>query len=143
MGKIIPQIAALALLPSLFGGTDTFAQTIQLSSTAPEDVDADSRAAMSDTVNDPRIAQALAGHKGTWKWVVPPSKMNGAYDNHDPIGVAVGKLIPADCSINWTDPDTHKLFCFTSATSMIYFLNAPKGNTARADKSWHALKGMS
>ncbi len=50
MGKIIPQIAALALLPSLFGGTDTFAQTIQLSSTAPEDVDADSRAAMSDTV---------------------------------------------------------------------------------------------
>ena len=98
---------------------------------------------MSDTVNDPRITQSLAGEKGIWKWVVPPKKMNGAYENHDPIGVAVGKLIPADCEINYTDPDTHRLFCFTSATSMVYFLNEPKGNTARADKGWRALRGTS
>lgn len=143
MGKIIPQIAALALFTSLFGGTVTFAQTAQWSPTAPEDVDADSKAAMSDTVNDPRIFQSQAGEKGIWKWVVPPKKMNGAYENHDPIGVADGKLIPADCEINYTDPDTHRLFCFTSATSMVYFLNAPKGNTARADKGWHALRGTS
>lgn len=96
---------------------------------------------MEDTVHDPRIAAARKSGVGTWKWVVPPVKMKGAYNDHDPIGVAVGKLIPADCSINWTDPDTHKLFCFTSATSMVYFLNAPKANTARADKGWRALKG--
>jgi hypothetical protein len=143
--KIVPQIASLTIFACLFAGTDAFAQMAVLNSnsTAPEDVDADSRAAMSDTVNDPRIVQSQAGEKGIWKWVVPPKKMKGAYENHDPIGVADGKLIPADCEINYTDPDTHRLFCFTSATSMVYFLNAPKGNTARADKGWRSLKGTS
>jgi hypothetical protein len=108
---------------------------------APSDPDQASNKDMADTVHDPRLTAAQKAGAGTWKWVVPPVKMKGAYDDHDPIGVAIGKLIPADCSINWTDPDTHKLFCFTSATSMVYFLDAPKANTARADKGWHALKG--
>lgn len=98
---------------------------------------------MADTVNDPRIAAAHKSGMGTWKWVVPPVKMKGGFDDHDPIGLAAGKLIPADCSINWTDPDTHKLYCFTSATSLIYFLDAPHMNLARAEKGWHALKGPS
>jgi hypothetical protein len=143
MAKNFSRIATLAVFTSLFAGTVALAQTVVLSSRAPEDVEADSKAAMRDTVNDPRIAQSLTSEKGIWKWVVPPKKMNGAYENHDPIGVAAGKLIPADCEINYTDPDTHRLFCFTSATSMVYFLNAPKGNTARADKGWRALRGTS
>ena len=49
---------------------------------------------MSDTVNDPRITQSLAGEKGIWRWVVPPEDGQRC-KNHDPIGVAVGKLIPA------------------------------------------------
>ena len=108
---------------------------------APIDPDRASQKDMADTVHDPRLEAARKAGVGTWKWVVPPVKMKGAYNDHDPIGVAIGKLIPADCSINWTDPDTHRLFCFTSATSMVYFLDAPKTNTARADKGWHALKG--
>jgi hypothetical protein len=90
---------------------------------------------------DPRAVHALSDHMGIWKAVVPPVKMPGAFDDHDPIGVAAGKLIPADCSINWTDPDTHKLYCFTSATSLVYFLTAPHTNIGRATKSWLKLMG--
>ena len=96
---------------------------------------------MADTIQDPRIAKSLKSGMGIWKWVVPPVKMKGGFDDHDPIGLAAGKLIPADCSINWTDPDTHKLYCFTSATSLVYFLDAPHTNLARAEKAWKALKG--
>ncbi len=85
---------------------------------------------------DPRIAPAHAAQMGIWKAVVPPVKMKGAFDDHDPIGLAAGKQIPADCSINWTNPDTHKLYCFSSATSLVYFLNAPHTNIARATKRW-------
>ena len=80
-------------------------------------------------------------HKGIWKWVVPPVKMNGMFDDHDPIGLVAGKLIPADCAFNWTDPDTHKLYCFTTATSLVYFLNAPQKYLAEAERNWRALKG--
>lgn len=79
--------------------------------------------------------------KGIWKWVVPPVRMNGAFDDHDPIGLVAGKLIPADCAFNWTDPDTHRLYCFTSATSLVYFLNSPQTYLPEAEKSWRALKG--
>lgn len=42
---------------------------------------------MNVTVKDPRIGKALAGHKGVWKWVVPPVKMAGGFDDHDPIAL--------------------------------------------------------
>ncbi len=93
------------------------------------------------TPQDPRAAASEAAGTGIWKAVVPPVKMKGAFDDNDPIGLAAGNMIPADCSINWTDPDTHKLYCFSSATSLVYFLNAPKANTARATKGWLELKG--
>lgn len=88
------------------------------------------------------VAASQAAGTGIWKAVVPPVKMKGAFDDNDPIGLAAGELIPADCSINWTDPDTHKLYCFSSATSLVYFLYAPKANTARAEKAWRGLKRM-
>jgi hypothetical protein len=78
---------------------------------------------------------------GIWKAVVPPVKMKGTFDNHDPIGLVAGKLLPADCSLNWTDPDTHKLYCFTSATSLVCFLDSPQTYLAQAEKNWRALKG--
>jgi len=64
-----------------------------------------------------------------------------AFDNDDPIGLVAGKRIPADCSINWTDPDTHKLYCFASATSLVYFLDAPQTYLTEAEKSWRTLQG--
>jgi hypothetical protein len=113
----------------------------QPASDAPTVDQLNSAAALKDTVHDPRIAKSRASDAGIWKSAVPPVKMKGAFDDNDPIGVAVGKKIPADCSINWTDPDTHKLYCFSSATSLVYFLYAPKANTARAEKGWRELKG--
>lgn len=85
-------------------------------------------------------AAAMAGHEGIWKAAVPPVKMNGAFDDHDPIGLVAGKLIPADCSLNWTDPDTHKLYCFSSATSLVYFLDAPQTYLLEAERNWLHLK---
>jgi len=87
--------------------------------------------------------KARAEHDGIWKWVVPPVRMKGAFDDHDPIGLVAGKLIPADCAFNWTDPDTHQLYCFTSATSLAYFLDSPQTYLPEAQRNWQALKGKS
>lgn len=73
---------------------------------------------------------------GIWKSAVPPVAMKGEFGNHDPIGLANGQLIKADCSINWTDPDTRKLYCFSVPTSLAYFLYWPKRNIARATREW-------
>jgi len=81
-----------------------------------------------------------AGHKGIWKSATPPSgSMHGEFDNNDPIGLAAGSRIPADCSLNWVDPDFHKIYCFSSATSLVYFLDSPRAFLARARKNWSAL----
>jgi len=91
---------------------------------------------MSATARDAQTSGA-----GIWKSVVPPVKMKGQFQDHDPIGLVAGQLIPADCSINWTDPDTHKLYCFTSATSLVFFLDSPQEYLSKAEKNWLALKG--
>jgi hypothetical protein len=81
-----------------------------------------------------------ANRAGIWKSATPPSgSMHGEFDNNDPIGLAAGSKIPADCSLNWVDPDFHKLYCFSSATSLVYFLDSPRAFLARARKNWAAL----
>ena len=62
---------------------------------------------------------------GIWKAVVPPSDMKGAFDSYDPIGIAAGARIKADCSINWVDPDDGVRYCFSSGTSLEFFLDSP------------------
>lgn len=76
--------------------------------------------------------------KGIWKSVVPPTAMCGEFGNHDPIGLAAGQRIKADCSLNWTDPDDGKLYCFATATSLAYFLYWPKANSKRAREAWES-----
>jgi hypothetical protein len=83
---------------------------------------------------------ADASHSGIWKSATPPSgSMRGEFDNNDPIGLAAGTKIPADCSLNWVDPDFHKLYCFSSATSLVYFLDSPRAFLTRARKNWATL----
>lgn len=85
-------------------------------------------------------AAADASHAGIWKAVIPPSgSMRGEFDNNDPIGLAAGSKIATDCSLNWVDPDFGKLYCFSSATSLVYFLDSPRAFLARARKNWAAL----
>jgi hypothetical protein len=82
----------------------------------------------------------MAG-EGIWKAVVPrPGTMKGEFDNNDPIGLYAGVKIKADCSLNWTNPDDHKLYCFSSATSLVFFLEAPAHYLESARESWHRLQ---
>ena len=65
--------------------------------------------------------------------------MKGEFEGHDPVGLAAGAKIKADCSINWVNPDDGKLYCFASATSQNYFRDWPKRNITRAGKAWAKL----
>lgn len=79
---------------------------------------------------------------GIWKAVVPPKTMKGEFDSLDPIGVAAGARIKADCSLNWISPDDGKLYCFSSGTSLVFFLDKPQQNLQRARRGWQVLAGQ-
>jgi hypothetical protein len=76
---------------------------------------------------------------GIWKAAVPPKPMRGEFDSLDPIGVAAGARIKADCSLNWINPDDDKRYCFSSGTSLEIFLQSPHENLARARLAWQKL----
>jgi hypothetical protein len=76
---------------------------------------------------------------GIWKAAVPLQPMSGEFDGFDPLGVASGAKIKADCSINWIDPDDGKRYCFSSGTSLEFFLDRPHTTIERARKSWEKM----
>jgi hypothetical protein len=79
-------------------------------------------------------------HAGIWKAAIPPSgTMRGEFGNNDPIGLSAGVKIKADCSINWVDPDSRRRYCFSTATSLIVFLDAPHAYLARAIRNWDRI----
>jgi hypothetical protein len=80
---------------------------------------------------------------GIWKAATPRTPMNGEFNSMDPLGVAAGALIKADCSLNWVDPDNGALYCFSSGTSLEYFLDHPKISILRAQQGWQKLHGVS
>jgi len=86
-----------------------------------------------------RSAAAGAAPGGIWKAAVPPASMSGEFDSLDPLGVAAGARIKADCSLNWTDPDDGKLYCFSSGTSLEFFLDEPQANLERARAGWRMM----
>jgi hypothetical protein len=86
------------------------------------------------------VRAASTAHEGIWKAAVPAKgSMRGEFDSNDPVGVAAGERIAADCSINWVDPDERKLYCFSSATSLVFFLDAPHAWLERARREWTHL----
>jgi hypothetical protein len=77
---------------------------------------------------------------GIWKAVVPAAgAMHGTFDGNDPVGLSAGVRIKADCSINWVDPDAGQLYCFSSATSLVVFLEEPRTYLERARAQWRRL----
>jgi hypothetical protein len=79
-------------------------------------------------------------HAGIWKAATPPSgTIHGEFKSNDPIGLSAGVRIKADCSINWVDPDSGERYCFSSATSLIVFLDAPRSYLALAIKNWERI----
>jgi hypothetical protein len=93
-------------------------------------------AAAASQATEDATAPHGAQHAGIWKAAVPPRPMTGEFDNFDPFGVAAGARIKADCSLNWVDPDDGKLYCFSSGTSLEYFLDQPHTNIQRARQRW-------
>jgi len=86
------------------------------------------------------VAGGSAAHAtGIWKAAVPPKQMTGEFDGFDPIGIAAGARIKADCSLNWIDPDRGARYCFASGTSLEYFLDRPQTNIRRAREGWRKL----
>jgi hypothetical protein len=78
-------------------------------------------------------------HAGIWKAATPAAgSVRGEFANNDPVGLSAGVRIWADCSINWVDPDTRRRYCFSSATSLVVFLETPHTYLERALKSWEA-----
>ena len=85
---------------------------------------------------------AAPGHTvGIWKAAVPPKPMSGEFDSLDPLGVAAGARIKADCSLNWINPDDGARYCFSSGTSLEFFLESPHANIASARAAWRKLNG--
>jgi hypothetical protein len=81
-----------------------------------------------------------APHRGgIWKAAVPPKPMKGEFDSMDPLGVAAGARIKADCSLNWIDPDSGARYCFSSGTSLEFFMDHPKASIQRARQGWQKL----
>jgi YHS domain-containing protein len=73
---------------------------------------------------------------GIWKAIVPPGPMKAEFDGYDPIGVATGHRIQADCSLNWVSPDDGARYCFSSGTSLEFFLDRPQEYIRRARENW-------
>ena len=84
-------------------------------------------------------AAGAAPGGGIWKAAVPPASIAGEFDSLDPLGVAAGAKIKADCSLNWTDPNDGKLYCFSSDTSLEFFLDEPQANLERARSGWRKM----
>ncbi len=83
------------------------------------------------------LGAARAG--GIWKAAVPPKPMKGEFGSFDPIGIAAGAKIKADCSLNWIDPDDGKRYCFASGTSLEFFLDMPQTYLERARAGWRRM----
>jgi len=56
-----------------------------------------------------------------------------------PLALSAGVKIKADCSINWLDPDSRRRYCFSTATSLVVFLDVPHAYLARARKNWERV----
>ncbi len=79
--------------------------------------------------------------EGIWKAAVPAKLMRGEFESFDPIGVAAGARIKSDCSLNWISPDSGKRYCFSSGTSLVFFLDRPQANIERAQTAWRKMTG--
>src|SRR6202030_1812238 len=88
--------------------------------------------AATGTARSGAASSGTAPSGGIWKAAVPRKPMKGEFDSLDPLGVAAGARIKADCSINWVNPDDGKLYCFASGTSLEFFLEQPQTHLERA-----------
>jgi hypothetical protein len=137
-GSVLLSASVAAAASLIVAADQRDAPAVRIAAASPNDADQDDNfrlAAMRHGANatDP-------DHAGIWKAAIPPSgMMRGEFGNNDPIGLSAGVRIKADCSINWVDPDSRLRYCFSTATSLIVFLDAPHAYLARAIKNWDRI----
>ncbi len=82
------------------------------------------------------IAAALAGSMMIMA-TAAVAATNGEYDNMCAMGLALGKVINTDCSIN--AEIAGKTYCFGNDDAKTMFMKDPQGNLAKAE-SYHSSK---
>ena len=129
-------VAAAASLIVAAGQMD--APAVRIVATSPNDAGQDDNFRLAIMRHG---ANATApDHAGIWKAAIPPrGTMHGEFESNDPIGLSAGVKIKADCSVNWVDPDSRMRYCFSTATSLIVFLDTPHAYLARAIKNWDTI----
>jgi hypothetical protein len=66
--------------------------------------------------------------------LIPVAGIAGEYGDHCASGLAIYEmLVQTDCSVNWADQRTGKVYCFSSDNSMGEFLEDVDANIAKAD----------
>jgi hypothetical protein len=64
----------------------------------------------------------------------------GEYKDHCATGLAIYEvLVETDCSVNWTDSRSERIYCFSSEAAMEEFLEDTDANIAKADKKFVEL----
>lgn len=94
---------------------------------------------LSDRATAAAPERAPQHREGIWKAAVPPKPMRAEFAGFDPVGIAAGVRIKADCSLNWVNPDDGARYCFSSGTSLEYFLDRPHAMIERARESWRRM----
>jgi len=64
----------------------------------------------------------------------------GEYKDHCATGLAIyDVLVETDCSVNWTDQRTGKIYCFSSESTKEEFLEDVDANIAKATEKFTEL----
>ena len=73
--------------------------------------------------------------------LIPVAGIAGEYGDHCAAGLAIYEmLVQTDCSVNWADQRTGKVYCFSSDNSMEEFLEDVDANIAKADGKFIELE---
>ena len=71
---------------------------------------------------------------GFWK-CKPPSSVNGAFDNEDPVGLAAHSHVATNCELHWSDGHD-ATYCFATPPSLLMFKDDPDAILGKAHAFW-------
>lgn len=86
------------------------------------------------------IALVLSLLAGSAFAATPP---NAKYGGHCAYGLTMGKQVPTDCSVSWTNPGTSDLYCFSSEEMKNEFSKNTPINVAKADAEFTKINALS
>ena len=55
------------------------------------------------------------------------------YGGHCALGLTMGKTVQTDCAISWTEPTSHKMYCFSTEQAKTDWAKNTQVNIAKAD----------